>query len=118
MFSNFCFHQLGPSKTEEETEGVEEEETLEKWRLARLEKEKWMQEFEKKQSRKRGYEDEEDMAGVLEDDSQFFRMADETLMRMTNKVDSAVNFPIETDSVAKIPAKFGLLQPLHNMVSK
>ena len=126
MLSNFCLHhyQLNPSKTEEEPAGVEEEETLEKWRLARLEKEKWMQEFEKKQSRKRGHEDEEDMAGELEDDSQFFRMADKTLMRMTSKDDSAVNSPIETESVAKVPAKefksphtkFGPLQPLQNTV--
>ena len=57
-----------PSKTEEETEAAEEEETLEKWRLARMEKEKWMQEFKKKQSRKRGYEEvEEDMAGAMGD---------------------------------------------------
>lgn len=125
MLSNFCLHQLNPSKTEEETAGLEEEETLEKWRLARLEKEKWLQEFEKKQSRKRGHEDDEDISGELKDDSQFFRMADETLMRMTNKDDSAVNFPIETENVAKIPAKefksprtkFGPLQPLQNMVS-
>ena len=123
--TNFGFHQLGPRKTEEETEGVEEEETLEKWRLARLEKEKWMQEFEKKQSRKRGYEDEEDVAGELEDDSQFFRMADKTLMRMTSKDETAINSPGETESVTKIPAKefksprtkFGPLQPLQNMVN-
>ena len=59
--------QLGPCNTEEVTEAAEEEEeTLEKWRLARMEKEKWMQEFEKKQSRKRGYEEvEEDMAGEM-----------------------------------------------------
>ena len=123
--TNFGFHQLGPRKAEEETEGVEEEETLEKWRLARLEKEKWMQEFEKKQSRKRGYEDEEDVAGELEDDSQFFRMADKTLMRMTSKDETAINSPGETESVNKIPAKefksprtkFGPLQPLQNMVN-
>ena len=89
-----------------------------------MEKEKWMQEFEKKQSRKRGYEEEEDVAGELEDDSQFFRMADKTLMRMTSKDDTAVNSPGETESVAKVPAKdfksphakFGPLQPLQNMV--
>ena len=117
------FFQLGPSKTEEETEGAEEEETLEKWRLARMEKEKWMQEFEKKQSRKRGYEEEEDVAGEIENDSQFFQMAEKTLMRMTSKDDTVVNSPSETESVAKVPAKdfksphskFGPLQPLQNM---
>ena len=69
LICDFYF-QLGPSKTEEETEAAEEEETLEKWRLARMEKEKWMQEFEKKQSRKRGNEEvEEVMAGAMENDS-------------------------------------------------
>ena len=88
------YFQLVPNKTEEETEGAEEEETLEKWRLARMEKEKWMQEFEKKQSRKRGYEEEEeDVAGEIENDSQFFQMAEKTLMRMTSKDDTVVNFP-------------------------
>ena len=86
-----------------------------------MEKEKWMQEFEKKQSRKRGYEEEED----ADNDSQFFRMADKTLMRMTSKDDSAVKSPGgESETVAKAPAndfkpphsKFGPLQPLQNMV--
>ena len=86
-----------------------------------MEKEKWMQEFEKKQSRKRGYEEEED----ADNDSQFFKMADKTLMRMTSKDDSAVNSPGgESETVAKDPAKdfkpphskFGPLQPLQNMV--
>ena len=104
---------------------MEEEETLERWRLAKMEKEKWMQEFEKKQSRKRGYE-EEDLAGE-EDDSQFFRMADKTLMRMTSKDDTGANSPGVSESVAKLPvqekvfksplSKFGPLQPLQNMVS-
>ena len=90
-----------------------------------MEKEKWMQEFEKKQSRKRGYE-EEDLAGE-EDDSQFFRMADKTLMRMTSKDDTGINSLGVAESVAKLPvqekvfksplSKFGPLQPLQNMVS-
>ena len=123
MFLHYFHSQLGPSK-EEATEGVEEEETLERWRLAKMEKEKWMQEFEKKQSRKRGYE-EEDLAGE-EDDSQFFRMADKTLMRMTSKDDTGINSPGVAESVAKLPvqekvfksplSKFGPLQPLQNMV--
>merc|ERR1712113_1307195 len=56
-----------------------------------MEKEKWMQEFEKKQSRKRGYEDDDEDVGEGDDDkdSQFFKLADKTLMRMTNKDDSA-----------------------------
>ena len=64
-----------------------------------------MQEFEKKQSRKRGYE-EEDLAGE-EDDSQFFRMADKTLMRMTSKDDTGINSPgvAESESVAKLPGQ-------------
>ena len=90
-----------------------------------MEKEKWMQEFEKKQSRKRGYEEEEeDVAGEIENDSQFFQMAEKTLMRMTSKDDTVVNSPSETESVAKVPvkdfksphSKFGPLQPLQNMV--
>ena len=91
-----------------------------------MEKEKWMQEFEKKQSRKRGYEDDDEDVGEGDDDkdSQFFKLADKTLMRMTSKDDSAVNSPIETESVAKVPAKefksphtkFGPLQPLQNTV--
>ena len=68
-----------------------------------MEKEKWMQEFEKKQSRKRGYE-EEDLAGE-EDDSQFFRMADKTLMRMTSKDDTGANSPGVAESVAKLPVQ-------------
>ena len=82
MIFDFYF-QLVPSKTVEETEGEEEEETLEKQTLARMEKEKW----------KRGYEEEEDVAGEIENDSQFFRMAGKTLMRMTSKDDTVVNFP-------------------------
>ena len=63
-----------------------------------MEKEEWMQEFEKKQSRKRGYEEEEDVAGE-KNDRQFFRMAGKTLMRMTSKDDTVVNFPDVTESV-------------------
>ena len=66
-----------------------------------MEKEKWMQEFEEKQSRKRGYEEvEEDMAGAMENDTQFFQMAEKTLMRMTSKDDTVVNSPDVTESVA------------------
>merc|ERR1712241_1240599 len=97
----------------------EEEETLEQWRLAKMEKEKWMQEFEKKQSRKRGYEDDDDEG---EDESQFFKIADKTLQRMTSKDDSpsvAVVDPKEKsarEKVFKSPgSKFGPLQPLQNM---
>ena len=90
-----------------------------------MEKEKWMQEWEKKQSRKRGYEEEED---VGEDDSQFFKMADRTLQRMTSKDDSSLQSPgdLQPDTaklaakekVFKSPnSKFGPLQPLQNMVS-
>ena len=66
-----------------------------------MEKDKWMQEFEKRQSRKRGYEvEEKDVAWETENDRQFFRMAGKTLMRMTSKDDTVVNFPDVTESVA------------------
>ena len=104
---------------------------MEKWRLEKMEKEKWMQEFEKKQSRKRGYEEDEEDVGEGEDDkdSQFFKLADTTLMRMTSKDDhldrnqdddlsSNVFKPKQNDKVFKSPSKFGPLQPLQNMVSK
>ena len=120
--------QLGPSK-DDDNEGGEEEETLEKWRLEKMEKEKWMQEFEKKQSRKRGYEDDDEDVGEGDDDkdSQFFKLADKTLMRMTNKDDSAditddagdafKPKPQQDNKVFKSPTKFGPLQPLQNMVT-
>ena len=121
--------QLGPSK-DDDNEGGEEEETLEKWRLEKMEKEKWMQEFEKKQSRKRGYEDDDEDVGEGEDDkdSQFFKLADKTLMRMISKDDSAditddagdafKPKPQQDNKVFKSPTKFGPLQPLQNMVTK
>ena len=120
--------QLGPSK-DDDNEGGEEEETLEKWRLEKMEKEKWMQEFEKKQSRKRGYEDDDEDVGEGDDDkdSQFFKLADKTLMRMTSKDDSAditddagdafKPKPQQDNKVFKSPTKFGPLQPLQNMVT-
>ena len=40
MLEIFPFAQVGPRKDEEAT--GEEEETLEQWRLAKMEKEKWM----------------------------------------------------------------------------
>ena len=102
---------------------------MEKWRLEKMEKEKWMQEFEKKQSRKRGYEEDEEDVGEGEDDkdSQFFKLADKTLMRMTSKDDtldsnqdddlsSNIFKPKQSDKVFKSPSKFGPLQPLQNMV--
>merc|ERR1719195_2356509 len=113
--------EVGPSKEEDQEEGTEEE-TLEKWRLEKMEKEKWMQEWEKKQSRKRGYKEEED---VGEDDSQFFKMADRTLQRMTSKDDSFQSLGDPQPDTAKLAAKekvfkspnskFGPLQPLQNM---
>ena len=120
--------QLGPSK-DDDNEGGEEEETLEKWRLEKMEKEKWMQEFEKKQSRKRGYEDDDEDVGEGDDDkdSQFFKLADKTLMRMISKDDSAditddagdafKPKPQQDNKVFKSPTKFGPLQPLQNMVT-
>ena len=88
-----------------------------------MEKEKWIQEFEKKQSRKRGYDEDDDVGGD-DDDSQFFKLADKTLMRMTSKDDSvnttsdAVADPNPVTKVFKSPhAKLGPLQPLQNMVS-
>ena len=121
IICEFC--QVGPSKEEDQEEGTEEE-TLEKWRLEKMEKEKWMQEWEKKQSRKRGYEEEED---VGEDDSQFFKMADRTLQRMTSKDDSLQSPGDPQPDTVKLAAKekvfkspnskFGPLQPLQNMVS-
>ena len=41
MLEIFPFSQVGPRK-DEEANG-EEEETLEQWRLAKMEKEKWLQ---------------------------------------------------------------------------
>ena len=41
MLEIFPFAQVGPRKDEEAT--GEEEETLEQWRLAKMEKEKWLQ---------------------------------------------------------------------------
>ena len=98
---------------------------MEKWRLDKMEKEKWLQEFEKKQSRKRGYDEVDDVAedGTANDESQFFKLADKTLMRMTSKDDSNVtNDDVIINSAApktfKSPnSKFGPLQPLQNMVS-
>jgi len=106
--------EVGPSK-DEEGDGAEEEETLEKWRLEKMEKEKWIQEFAKKQSRKRGHEDEDDLED--ENDGGFFKLADKTLMRMTSKDDSVNLEDVQKNSnVFKSPnAKFGPLQPLHNM---
>ena len=88
-----------------------------------MEKEKWIQEFEKKQSRKRGYEEDDDVGGD-DDDSQFFKLADKTLMRMTSK-DDTINTSNDAapdqnpvTKVFKSPhAKLGPLQPLQNMVS-
>ena len=51
-----------------------------------MEKEKWMQEFEKKQSMKQINEAEkEDVVGELEDNSQSLWKADKTLMGRTSK---------------------------------
>ena len=73
---------------------------------------------EKKKSRKRGHEEDDD---DLEDenDGGFFKLADKTLMRMTSKEDSVNPEDVQKSStVFKSPnAKFGPLQPLHNMVS-
>ena len=113
--------KVGPAK-EEDNDGEDEDETLEKWRLEKMEKEKWIQEFEKKQSRKRGYEEDEDVGGD-DNESQFFKLADKTLMRMTSKDDSvnitsdAVTDQNQVAKVFKSPhAKLGPLQPLQNMV--
>jgi len=96
--------EVGPRKDDEA--GEQEEETLEKWRLAKMEREKWIQDQEKKQG---NTQDEED--------SQFFQLADRTLQRMSSK-DETVNSSelLEKEKIFKSPpAKFGPLQPLQNL---
>jgi len=99
--------EVGPRK-DDGGEGMEqEEETLEHWRLEKMEREKWLQEQEKKN----GNKDQD------EEDSQFFQMADRTLQRMSSK-DETLNLveKVEKDKIFKSPpAKFGPLQPLHNL---
>ena len=100
--------EVGPRREDEAAEL--EEETLEKWRLAKMEREKWLKEQEKKQG---GKDDQE------EEDSQFFQLADRTLQRMSSKDDSINNSEVvEKEKIFKSPpAKFGPLQPLQNLVS-
>ena len=64
------------------------------------------------------FEDEDDLED--ENDGGFFKLADKTLMRMTSKEDSVNPEDVQKNSnVFKSPnAKFGPLQPLHNMVSE
>jgi len=98
--------EVGPRKDDEA--GEQEEETLEKWRLAKMEREKWIQDQEKKQG---------NTGGQDEEDSQFFQLADRTLQRMSSK-DESVNSSelLEKEKIFKSPpAKFGPLQPLQNL---
>lgn len=98
--------EVGPRR--DEGEGIEqEEETLEKWRLAKMEREKWLQEQEKN-----GNSDVQDA-----EDSQFFQLADRTLQRMSSKDETANHSEsLEKEKIFKSPpAKFGPLQPLQNL---
>ena len=98
--------EVGPRK--DDGEGMEqEEETLEKWRLAKMEREKWIQEQEKKNG-----------DGQEAEDSQFFQLADRTLQRMSSKDETAnLSESLEKEKIFKSPpAKFGPLQPLQNLV--
>jgi len=97
--------EVGPRK--DDGEGMEqEEETLEKWRLAKMEREKWIQEQEKKNG-----------DGQEAEDSQFFQLADRTLQRMSSKDETAnLSESLEKEKIFKSPpAKFGPLQPLQNL---
>jgi len=99
--------EVGPRKDEEGME--QEEETLEKWRLEKMEREKWLKEQEKKNGNN---------GDQHEEDSQFFQLADRTLQRMSSK-DETLNTEGEKAEKEKIfkspPAKFGPLQPLQNL---
>ena len=79
-------------------------------------KSKYYQEFEKKQSRKRGREDVEEEDD--EEDSQFFKIADKTLKRMTSKDEPSTVADDNTDKekMFKSPmSKIGPLKPLQNL---
>eukprot|EP00092_Neocalanus_flemingeri_P025361 GFUD01027496.1.p2 GENE.GFUD01027496.1~~GFUD01027496.1.p2 ORF type:complete len:666 (+),score=296.11 GFUD01027496.1:2168-4165(+) len=98
--------EVGPRMEDENAE--QEEETLEKWRLAKMEREKWLQDHELKKGNNVGQDEE---------DSQFFQLADRTLQRMSSK-DETINSNelLEKEKVFKSPpAKFGPLQPLQNL---
>merc|ERR1719234_2352861 len=69
--------EVGPRKDEEGME--QEEETLEKWRLEKMEREKWLKDQEKKNGND---------GNQHEEDSQFFQLADRTLQRMSSKEES------------------------------
>merc|ERR1712079_524277 len=70
------------------------------------EREKWLQEQEKKN----GNKDQD------EEDSQFFQMADRTLQRMSSKDDTLNIVEKVEDKIFKSPpAEFGPLQPLQNL---
>jgi hypothetical protein len=96
---------MGPGPTQGDEE-MDEAETLEKWRLEKMEKEKWLKEQETK-----GAEDEEE-------DSQFFKMADATLQRMTSKEEEeqAGKADKVEGKVFKSPQgkNFGPLRPIQN----
>merc|ERR1712142_855339 len=99
--------EVGPRKDDD---GMEQEgETLEQWRLEKMEREKWLKEQEKKNN-KGGDQEEED--------SQFFQLADRTLQRMSSK-DETLNAGGDKADNERIfkspPSKFGPLQPLHNL---
>jgi len=99
--------EVGPRGDEGEAM-EQEEETLEKWRLAKMEREKWLQDQEQKNGNKEGQDEE---------DSQFFQLADRTLQRMSSK-DETLNLSenAEKEKIFKSPpAKFGPLQPLQNL---
>ena len=101
--------EVGPRGDEGEAM-EQEEETLEKWRLGKMEREKWLQDQEQKNGNKEGQDEE---------DSQFFQLADRTLQRMSSK-DETLNLSenAEKEKIFKSPpAKFGPLQPLQNLVS-
>lgn len=99
--------EVGPRKDEDV--GDQEEETIEKWRLAKMEREKWLKEQEKKKGKSADVVDDED--------SQFFQLADRTLQRMSSKDDSVTSMDIGgNEKIFKSPpAKFGPLQPLQNL---
>merc|ERR1712109_416354 len=80
----------------------EEEESLEKWRLEKMEKERWLK------------EQKIDEGGEDHDESKFFALADRTLQRMTSKEEEAAEAPPK-EKVFKSPlSKLGPLLPLQN----
>ena len=98
--------EVGPRQDEDG--GGDEEERAEEWRLGKIEREKWLKKHEKESQQSVDEEEAED--------SQFFKLADKTLMRMSSK-DDTVTEPVKKKVFKSPPVKFGPLQPLQNLVS-